>query len=140
MACHGMSAVTSTVSRAHRLAAAAGGGAIVRPSRWRWAVDALAVLVALSLVIGVLLLARNTILAIKVWEAERTAGAMICPARVTLADFGECDVEDCRFRYYTAVSDLEVRNALIEQDKILREACGNVRRRIIRQRSPSVPL
>lgn len=140
MASHGVRTVTSTLSRAHRLASAAGGGTVIRPSRWRWAVDALAIVVTLSLVIGVLLLARNTFLSVKLWQAERHAGAMICPARVTLADFGACDAEDCRFRYYTAVSDLEVRNALIEQDKILREACGNVRRRIILKRSPSVPL
>lgn len=110
----------------------------MRPSRWRWAVDASAALVAIALVLGALLLVRNAFIGMKIWQAERAAGAMICPARITLADFGECDADDCRFRYYTAVSDLDVRNALIEQDRILREACGDVRRNIVKLRSPRV--
>lgn len=129
----------STTARAHRLAAAAGAKVEIRPHRWgKLAVDVSAPLVALALVAGLLLMLRQGYRTAALWQAERAAGAMICPERVTLADFGECTAEDCRFRYYTAVNDLEIRNALIEQDRILREACSNVRRRELIRRSPRV--
>jgi hypothetical protein len=131
--------VKSTTARAHRLAAAAGAKVEIRPHRWgKLLVDVSAPLVALALIAGFLLMVRQGVRTVRVWQAEQAAGAMICPERVTLADFGECTAEDCRFRYYTAVSDLEIRNALIEQDRILREACSNVRRRELIRRSPRV--
>ena len=129
----------STTARAHRLAAAAGAKVEVHPHRWgKLAVDVSAPLVAIALVAGLLLMIRQGYRTVKVWQAEQVAGAAICPERVTLADFGLCDGEDCRFMYYTTVSDQDVRGALIEQDRILREACGNVRRRELIRRSPQV--
>lgn len=129
----------STTARAHRLAAAAGAKVEIKPHRWgKLLVDVSAPLVAIALVAGLLLMVRQGYRTVRVWQAEQAAGAMICPERVTLADFGICEAEDCRFRYYTAVNDQDVRGALIEQDRILREACSNVRRRELIRRSPQV--